>query len=450
MRLSADTIGEAFLRYYQQAGYDALPRGSLLDPALPMTFVGSAGLSQIETAVEQGEDRSGERYVLLQTCFRHFDIEQVGASAAHLSLFDMAGAFVFGDIQREPTLRHIWRFLIEEMRLDPRSLWATYFRGGAVDGHWFEPDDETHAIWERLGILPAQLLGVGVEAGFWKQGGGLHGRDRFRKCGPTTELFVDRGAAFGCGSQCQPGCRCGRFIEVANILFIHAYIDEKTLALHPLATPFAETVIGVERVAMVAQRLSSVFDLPPYADAIATMLRLAPSASGFAEFEQGARIIADHLRALLFLVADGAPPPGKGGRARIMKVLIRGVLTHAKLLALDQADLLPRLMELICVAHHCKVSTLEHTCSQVLTYIQQEELRFERTLSAGERYLRQVAQNRGNARISGRQAVECVKRHGIPLPLLEAKIAQMRMTLNSREYQEAYQSWKATLSPGGA
>ncbi|GAK52491.1 alanyl-tRNA synthetase [Candidatus Moduliflexus flocculans] len=437
--------GDAFLRHYRDAGYNALPRGSLLDPALPMTFVGSAGLSQIETAIEQGKEHTGERYVLLQTCFRHFDIEQVGASIAHLSLFDMAGAFVFGEIQREPTLRHIWRFLIEEMQIDPRSFRATYFHGGTVDEHRFEADLETRDIWENLGFSPDQLIGVGVDAGFWKQGGGLSGRERFRKCGPTTELFVDRGKEFGCGEQCHPGCRCGRFVEIANILFIYAYIDEETLTLRPLATPFAETVIGVERVAMVAQRLETVFDLPPYAEAVAIMRRAASSASTPAEIEHGARIIADHLRALLFLVADGAPPPGKGGRARIMKVLIRGVLTHAKLLALPQPELLPHLLELFCAAQRHDFLNIQRARSLVVAYIRQEQRRFERTLSAGERYLRQLARNQENARISGWQAIECVKRHGIPLPLLEAKIAQMRMTLNPREYQEAYQSWKETI-----
>ncbi len=439
---SVKIYGEAFLRYYQHAGYDALPRGSLLDPALPMTFVGSAGLSQIETAIEQGEDRAGERYVLRQTCFRHFDMEQVGASAAHLSLFDMAGAFAFGEIRREPALRHIWSYLTETIRLDPRPLWATYFHGGTIDGHLFEADSETRDIWERLGMSPAQLVGVGVEAGFWKQGGGLHGRDRFRKCGPTTEVFVDRGAASGCGEGCQPGCRCGRFVELANILFIHAQIDQETLALRPLVTPFAETVIGVERVAMVAQRLPSVFDLPPYADSIAIIRRAAPSFSDSARFEMGARIIADHLRALLFLVADGAPPPGKGGRARIMKVLIRGVLTHAKLIAIAPAALLPPLHDLLCAAHRRDFPAVERARSKVLAYIRQEELRFERTLSAGERYLDQFVGNQPEQRISGRQAVECVKRHGIPLPLLEAKIAQRQILFSPHDYQEAYRFWK--------
>ena len=180
MRLSAKLSEELFLRRYQQAGYDALPRGSLLDPALPMTFVGSAGLSQIETAIERGEDRSGERYALAQICFRHFDIEQVGESAAHLSLFDMAGAFAFGETGREPALRHIWEFLTRDIGLAARSLWVTHFLGGALDGHRLAPDDATGETWRRFGVAPPQMLGVGVEAGFWKQGDGLHGRDRFR------------------------------------------------------------------------------------------------------------------------------------------------------------------------------------------------------------------------------------------------------------------------------
>jgi hypothetical protein len=136
-------VGQRFIDYYQNYEHQVLPRGSLIDPSVPMTFVGSAGLTQIESAVERGEDRAGERYVLLQTCFRHFDIEKVGRSPIHLSLFDMAGAFSFGQISREDTLNEIWRFLTGELGLQGKQIWATHFGGGKIDGQDFEADSET-------------------------------------------------------------------------------------------------------------------------------------------------------------------------------------------------------------------------------------------------------------------------------------------------------------------
>jgi len=436
-------VGQRFIRYYQDNGFEVLPRSSLLDPSVPMTFVMSAGLTQIESTVAQSEDHAGERFVLLQPCFRHFDREKVGQSPVHLSLFGMGGAFSFGQTSKEDVLNAIWSFLTAELGFRGEQLRVTYFTGGQLNGHEFEEDVETIRAWRKIGLSPSQIVGLGIDASFWKQGGGISGKERFRKCGPTTELFFDRGSQWSCGPTCQPGCKCGRFIEIANVLFIHSQFDQATQSLNPLVAPFEEAVIGVERVAMALQKKSSVFEL----ECLARLVRLvrschqaidSPDSNKSIKSEQ---VIADHVRALLFLVADGAPPPDKGGRSGIMRKLIRATLTHQKTLGITQTTFIPDLVDAVLDLYRSQHLDLEGGRERLLSYFARESERFERTLSAGYRWLDRLIQ-RGSGTISGQQALDLVKRRGMPLLLLETRLAQKGIQLNKQEYWEAYTRWR--------
>jgi alanyl-tRNA synthetase len=201
----------------------------------------------------------------------------------------------------------------------------------------------------------------------------------------------DRGPQWGCGPACQPGCRCGQFVEIANVLFIHSQIDQLTWSLTPLVTPFVETVIGVERLAMLLERKSSVLEV----ECLAPLVRLVRTWSQGTFSPAGVRseqVIADHIRALLFLVADGAPPPGKGGRARIIRMLIRGILTHQKILGITESSFVPDLIDTALELYSCQNPTLVKGRGRLLAYFATEGNRFERTLSAGYRHLDRLIQ----------------------------------------------------------
>lgn len=443
-------IGQRFLDYYQCQGFTLLARGSLCDPLLPMTFVGSAGLSQIEAAIEAGEDHAGERYVILQPCFRHFDMAKVSQSPCHLSLFEMAGAFNFGLFQKNETLLQIWEYLITEAELEKERLWVTYFTGGSLDGHGFEPDKESYETWQDIGVAPGQIIGVGIEKGFWKQGGGLSGRERFRKCGPTTEIFFDRGKQYRCGQECLPGCDCGRFIEIANVLFIHSRIDQTTFELTPLLTPFVEVVIGVERVTMARLNAASVFEIESL-DAFTNLVRRTyPSnaedlSARSSEIVTGTRIIVDALRALIFLLADGAPAPGKGGQRRIIRMLLRAVLMYQDLLKLSAEHYLSGLLETILQTYQHRYPELHYGVVRLSDCLKHERVAFDKTLSTGYRQLEALLASQRKDCINGIQLVQLVKRYGIPFPLLEYHLTQQGISINRHEYRHACMQWQQTL-----
>lgn len=431
-------VHERFLDFYAQQDYALLPAGSLLDPATPMTFVGSAGLTQIETSIERDTGRRAERYVLVQPCFRHFDVDKVGQSLVHLSLFEMGGAFAFGGAPRAETLGRIWTFLTQVLGLTPERLWATWFSGGAAERHAFPADEETLRTWLALGIAPERLVAAGADTGFWKQGAGLDGVERFRKCGPTTEIFFDRAPERSCGPGCRPGCACGRFVEISNILFIHFLMDQEVQSVAPLATPFDETVIGVERLAMVQQGKASVFDLEVFTPIIA-FIRSQQRSVGALE---SAALIADHLRALLFLTFDGAPSPGKGGRARIMRLLIRGILTHQQVLGITDPDFIPRLVDVGITHYRPLYLNLGQSRDRLLRYFERERPRFERTLAQGYREMEHYISRAATPVMQGAPALSLVKEHGMPLPLLEKALIERGMALDRVDYRQAYTLWQ--------
>ncbi|HEY72314.1 MAG TPA: hypothetical protein G4N99_03500 [Thermoflexia bacterium] len=444
--LDSAKVGQRFLEYYQADGYEVIPGSSLLDPSVPMSFVMSAGLAQVETSAMLRGGRVGDRYALLQNCFRYFDLVNVGESDIHLSLFQMPGAFTFGPVSKRDTIARIWGLLTKAYGFHPDSLWVTYFAGDEVAGHTFGPDLETYQAWRRAGVPPDRIVGLGAEHNFWKQGASVVGAEHVPKCGPNTEVFFDRGAHLSCGATCCPGCGCGRFVEFLNTLFITLHIDDDTAIVKPLEEPFTETVVGTERVAMLLQGASSVFEIDSVQPLIEHVRDFTQAqALPVADRIRHERILVDHIRALLFLVADGAPPPGKGGRARLMRKLVREMLTSQKLLDIPDPAFIRSLVESTLDLYTDQHPRLSSAQNKLLEYVTDERGRFERTLQAGRRQLDRLLTRQGKRHISGEDMLDLEKRHGVPEPLLEVILTQRQVRFSQQAYRAAHARWRRAV-----
>jgi alanyl-tRNA synthetase len=452
--MNSQTISERFVQYYQNLGFDHLPSTSLLHPSIPMTFVMSAGLAQVETAIDQLGSRSPQHdYVLVQNCFRHFDVDRIGRSSLHLSLFEMPGAFSFGHNDRKTTVQRMWHLVTRLLKIDPDRLWATFFAGDRISGHYFDEDLGTRQAWQEVGLPASRLIGLGAEHNFWKQGGGIDGQETSRKCGPNTELFFDRGSHLRCNPNCQPGCQCGRFVEFANSLFIFAEIDADTNACSLMAEPFTETVIGGERVAMILAGQSSVFEIETIRPLIEALRAFYPALSEnkFRVVEHSERVLVDHLRALAYLTADGAPPPGKGGRRRLMRILIRRVLAQLQLLQIDSPRCVPALIDRLITLDNHRHPNLNFGRHRLLTYLKAEVPTFDQTLARGYRQLDRLLASNNGSFLDGRQLVNLVKQFGVPVPLLKVALAQRGYEFRESEYSSAMEQWRHNqLSPRAA
>jgi alanyl-tRNA synthetase len=421
-------INNRFVRFYQEQGFQRLNRASLLDPTIPMSFVMSAGLVQVEKALASFPQRTGNKYVLVQDCFRHFDVEKVGQDNIHLSFFNMPGAFAFGDISAETIVQTMWRLATTILGLNPENLWASYFAGGKVFGREMAADTATHQAWQSTGLPASRIVGLSKEHNFWIQGNGFQGENLVRKCGPNTELFYDRGSQRACGPGCAPGCNCGRFVEFSNSLFIRFEIEPQNECLRPIQSPFTETVIGSERICMLLENQTSVFDTSIYQPIIQTMRQFIPASfSDTDTLHAGEHVIADHLRALCGLVSDGAPPPGKDGRQRIIKILIRRIVTYQLILGIEADEFLPAM--LACVFNIFPGSENQPGASErLLSYYASEKERYMKTLARGFLQINRLIHENGAQGLDAVQMDKLRQYWGIP-EILATSYAKREMSM---------------------
>ena len=441
--LNTIEIGKQFLGFYLEHDYISIPGSSLLDPSVPMSFVMSAGLVQVETSAQAYNGLKGQRYALIQNCFRYFDLENIGISNTHLSLFQMAGAFTFGEVNHQQMVEQIWELLTKRYLLPPEKLWVTYFSGDTVSEHQFEADAATYEAWCRVGMPPERLVGLGATDNFWKQGTSVVGERDAPKCGPNTEVFFDRGSHLSCGPQCRPGCRCGRFVELMNTLLITQHIDDQTGKVSPLEDPFTESVLGLERLAMLLQKVESIYQIDSIVPLLEMVSDLVTEVSlPEAERLEQVRILVDHLRALLYLVADGAPPPGRGGRARLMRKLVREMLTAQIVLGITSSSLYPEIVEQILELEPRQADHLRAAKIRLCDMIEVEQECFERTIRSGKRRLRRILKRSNENLLDGEEVVALEKHYGMPLPLLEMLLRNQQASYNVKDYERAYTDWR--------
>ncbi len=442
-------IRRHFIEHYCSQGFELLPRASLLHPSIPMSFVMSAGLVQVETVLaEQKKDLTGNKFVLFQKCFRHFDMSQVGKDNRHLSLFNMAGAFVFGVDLNRKIIPNVWNFVTNVLKMNKNKIWITYFKGGEVNGQYMSPDLETLKAWQKIGVDPSRIVGLGADDNYWAQSDVSSDDNSSKKCGPNTELFFDRGQHLKCTENCLPGCDCGRFIEFSNTLFVQYQFSKDSNTIEKTKTPFVETVIGLERVSFILKEFESVFDLPKYQELMYRVKLLSGHQNLPSNWStQACQLIADHVFALYALVSDGAPPPGKGGRQRLMRCLVRQVITQQKILEIKD----PRFFKKII---HCAAKILGHniqarksTIKTLCTYFEEESKIFEKTVIRGEKVLSQYLHNKDGKPITGCQIVELEKKMGLPQRIIAAKMLQRNQQFPNYEYQDSLKQWQIKTVP---
>jgi alanyl-tRNA synthetase len=400
--MTTHDIRRRYREYFERQGHLALPSSSLIpaedDATVLLTIAGMQPLKQyfLGTATPPAT-----RATSCQKCFRTPDIDQVGRTARHLTFFEMLGNFSFGDYFKKDAIRFGFEVSTEVFGFDPKDIWITVFEG--MPG--VPADEEAVEYWVEMGIARERIQALGDPDNFWKLG-------PTGPCGPNTELYIDRGPAFG--PEGGPATGTDRFLEYWNLVFMQ-YDRGVDGALNDLPAQNVDTGAGLERIAALIQDTPSVFET----DAFWPLIEWAQARSGRkygtnARDDRALRVMADHGRGMTFLATDGVRP-GNEGRDYILRRIVRRAMAEASSLGLGPQDM-PALAEQVAQIWGDAYPELRERASVVADVIGVEAEQFARTLTQGKRLLDQVIAESG-ATVSGDDAFKLHDTFGFPLDL---------------------------------
>jgi alanyl-tRNA synthetase len=435
--MTVNELREAFQRFYEERRHLRVPSHPLVPPPDdPSTLFIVAGMQQFKPYFLRTKEPPSNRVVSVQKCLRaggkDTDLEDVGRTDRHNSFFEMMGNFSFGDYFKDEAVDFAWELITTVLRLEPERLWVTVHEGNPV----YELDEDRVAIeaWQRVGIPPERIVRLGDD-NFWKAA-------ETGPCGPCTEIFYDRGEDFACGDPaCEPG-HCDRYYEFYNLVFMQ-YDLQPGDRLVPLPRANVDTGMGVERTACVLQGVSSNYDTDGFRLIMDWIEQ--ESGVGYRDSEvatKAHRVIADHGRAVSFLIADGVLPSNEG-RGYICRRLLRRTLQHANRIGLEGVHRLPAIVvEQMGAAY----PELKEHAAEIERVVRAEDERFSETLARGMKEFDELA--RGDA-ISADEAFRLAATFGFPIELTQELAEERGQAVDVDGFRQLMEEHREVSRAGG-
>ncbi len=400
-------IRQQFLDFFRTHGHTVLPSSSLVPADDPTLLFTNAGMVQFKRVFLGEQDIGARRAATSQKCVRaggkHNDLEEVGRTARHLTFFEMLGNFSFGDYFKRDAIRFAWDLVTKEYGLDPERVFATVHHS----------DDEAAELWEKEVGLPAErIFRLGDEDNFWQMAD-------TGPCGPCSELHFDlreeRTGPLSTDDFVTLN-EAGTIVEIWNLVFMQ-YDRDQAGELHPLPAPCVDTGAGLERMAVVLQGVDSVFHTDgflPMLDRVAELVGRPYDAES--EESVGYRVLADHARAVAFLLADGVFPSSEG-RGYVLRRILRRAVRHAWLLGRREPTLVD-VVDAVVDTMGPAYPDLEARRDHLLTTTRAEEERFLSTIEGGMERFEELASGKGGT-IPGDEAFKLYDTFGFPLDLTQ-------------------------------
>ena len=401
-------IRDRFLTFFEAEGHARVRSSSLVPANDPTLLFANAGMNQFKDVFTGVDQRPYQRATTSQKCVRaggkHNDLENVGYTARHHTFFEMLGNFSFGDYFKRDAIRFAWKLITEVYGLDRDKLWTTVY----ID------DDEAFDLWTKeIGVPPERCIRIGDKPGgkpfdsdnFWTMGD-------TGPCGPCSEIFYDHGPDVWGGPPGSPDADGDRYIEIWNLVFMQFNRDESG-TMHPLPKPSVDTGMGLERLSAVLQHVHSNYDIDLFQNLIAAAAR----ETGAKDLgDNSLKVIADHIRACSFLIADGVIPSNEG-RGYVLRRIVRRALRHGYKLGQTRPFFHALVADLAREMGGAYPELIEQG-ARIASVLKQEEERFGETLENGMRILEGELQQAGKAgTLDGRVAFTLYDTYGFPFDL---------------------------------
>ncbi len=438
---SVKEIRQQFLDFFASKGHQVVASSSLVPHGDPTLLFTNAGMNQFKDVFLGFDKRPYTRATTSQKCVRaggkHNDLENVGYTARHHTFFEMLGNFSFGDYFKEDAIKYAWELLTEVYKLPKDKLTVTVYAD----------DDEAYDIWaNQIGVPKERIIRIGDNKGaryasdnFWMMGD-------TGPCGPCTEIFYDHGEHIWGGPPGSPNEDGDRFIEIWNNVFMQFNRDEAGV-MHPLPKPSVDTGMGLERISAVLQHVHANYEI----DLFQALIAAAARETKTSDLENPSlKVLADHIRACSFLIADGVIP-GNEGRGYVLRRIIRRAIRHGYKLGARAAFFHKIVADLVAQMGEA-YPELKETQSRVTEVLKQEEDRFFETIENGMAILEtELAEmsKAGNTTFNGETAFKLHDTYGFPLDLTADICRERNVTVDSAAFDKAMSRQKEQARSAG-
>jgi len=417
--MTGDELRKKYLIFFEQKGHKVIPSSSLIPHGDPTLLLTSAGMVQFKPYFTGEAVPPSPRLASCQKCFRTTDIGSVG-NFKHLTFFEMLGNFSIGDYFKKEAIAWAWEFVLDWLKIPREKLWITIF----LD------DDESFRYWQDVGVGVERIMRCGEQDNFWGPAG------ETGPCGPCSEIHYDFGEQYSCGPDCSPSCGCGRFLEIWNLVFTEYYQDAQKKRT-PLPKKNIDTGMGLERTATVIQGKRSFYDTDLFAPIMQKVSQLTERKYGENEkADRAMRIVAEHGRAVTFLIADGVIPSNEG-RGYVLRRILRRAALFGRTLGLDKPFLGEVAKEVTARMGHVYPELVTRR-DPVLKVIGTEEARFGETLSTGLNLLNQImeqAKAKADKKISGEEIFKLYDTYGFPAELTAEMAADNGLSVDLKGFE---------------
>jgi len=435
---NAKQIRSEFIDFFRDKSHEFVPSSPIVPIGDESLLFANAGMNQFKDIFIGLVSPEYPRAVNSQKCLRvsgkHNDLEQVGRDTYHHTFFEMLGNWSFDDYFKAEAIEWAWELLTKVWQIEPDRLWATVFAGDKADG--LPPDDEAARLWTKVTPIPAErVLAFGKKDNFWEMG-------ETGPCGPCSEIHIDLGPD-RCDMQdvpdhrCSVNAGCARYIELWNLVFIQ-YNRHADGRLLPLSAKYVDTGAGLERIVAVLQNKKSNYDTDlfmPIIDYTVEITGHKYTARLGNKTDNAFRVIADHIRSLVFAITDGATPSNEG-RGYVIRRILRRASRFGRELGLHEPflyKLVPVIVDYLGEAF----GEIKERAEYVSTVIESEEAGFGRTLDRGLEIFKGVAEKaekQGDKTVSGKDAFQLYDTYGFPLDLTQLMARERGLKVDTAEF----------------
>ena len=419
--MKAIEIRNKYLDFFKKHGHAVIPSASLIPENDPSVLFTTAGMQPLVPYLLGEKHPEGTRLTDYQKCVRTNDIDEVGDNR-HLTYFEMLGNWSLGDYFKEESIKMSFEFLTKELQIPVEKLSVTCFEGDEDC-----PRDEVSAkVWKDAGILDGHIYFYGKDDNWWIAG-------EEGPCGPDTEMFYDTGKP-ACGPDCQPSCDCGKYVEIWNNVFMEYYKDKNGYS--KLKQQNVDTGLGLERMTMLLQGKETPFDTELFLPVMEKIQELQKVDS-----IESRRIIAEHLRSSMMIIADGGRPSNID-RGYVLRRLIRRMIRHMNKLQIDLSEL-SNLIEINIENLKEMYPELEQNRDTIKNVINEEKDKFVKTLTHGEREFQkemQKAKENGKTEIDAKVVFRLYDTYGFPPEVTKELADENDMTVDLKGFEELFKA----------